>query len=212
MAKIDNLVARLAQEATPVKLAPHPFMLSLQWLGGGATYLALALAFSGLRPDLPERLHQPWFFAEIVSLAGLFVVTSMSAAVLAFPDAHQKRVLALAPFGMFALFLTIVFFAWRADIPPAPFPVHSIECTLSITLMGLCPATMVLYSIRKYACTHYRFAGSIALLCAFSLGALWLRLHEMNNAVMHVIEWHYLPMLIIQIVGVWLGKWLLKWE
>jgi hypothetical protein len=65
--------------------------------------------------------------------------------------------------------------------------------------------------MRKYASTHSYWAGSIALLFAFSVGALWLRLHEINDSILHVVEWHYLPMLGFGLAGLWLGKTLLKW-
>jgi len=65
--------------------------------------------------------------------------------------------------------------------------------------------------MRKYASTHYRLAGSVALLSAFSVGAMWLRLHEVNDSIAHVIEWHYLPMLAIGLIGLWLGRVVLKW-
>ncbi len=211
MKNIDDLVARLAQDTAAVKPAPHPFIQSLKWIGIAAIYLAVSLAFSGLRPDLLERFHSPWFAAEVIALLALFIVTSLSAALLAFPDLHQKRILALAPTWIFALFLLILFFAWRADSPPAPMPVHSFECTIGIMLMALLPAGWAFYSMRKYASTHYRPAGSVALLSAFSVGALWLRLHEATDSIAHVIEWHYLPMLAIGITGLWLGKRLLKW-
>jgi hypothetical protein len=211
MENIDDLVARLAQDVSAVKPAPHPFMLSLQWIGIAAIYLAVSLTLSGLRPDLLERFHNTWFVAEVAALLGIFIITSLSAALLAFPDMHQKRSLALAFIGMFALFLLILFFALRADTPPAPLPMHSFECTLGITLMSLLPAVWTFYAMRKYASTHYRLAGSVALLSAFSIGALWLRLHEATDSIVHVIEWHYLPMLAIGIIGLWMGKRLLKW-
>ena len=65
--------------------------------------------------------------------------------------------------------------------------------------------------MRKFASTHYHLAGAIALLSAFSVGALWLRLHEVNDSIVHVVEWHYLPMLAVGFIGLWLGKLLLKW-
>ena len=77
--------------------------------------------------------------------------------------------------------------------------------------MTLLPAGWTFYSMRKYASTHYRLAGSVALLSAFSVGALWLRLHEVNDSIVHVIEWHYLPMLAIGWLGWRLGKRILKW-
>ncbi len=211
MSNIDNLIAKLAQDGIRVKPAPHPFILSLQWMGAAAIYLAVSLAFFGPRPDLLEKFHSAWFVAEIVALLGIFIVTSISAALLAFPDLHQKRHLALAPAWIFTLFLLTLFFAWRADSPPTPLPVHSFQCTVGITLMALLPAVWIFYSIHKYASTHYRLAGSVALLSAFSVGALWLRLHEVNNSIAHVIEWHYLPMLAIGIIGLWLGQRVLKW-
>jgi hypothetical protein len=211
MTNIDELVATLAQDATAVRPAPHPFVLSLQWIGVATAYLAVSLTFSGLRPDLLEKFHSFWFDVEILSLLSIFIITSLSAAMLAFPDLHQKRLLAFAPILPFTLLLAVMFFSWRADNPPAPLPVHSFECTLSITLMALLPAVGTFYSMRKYASTHYRLAGAVALLSAFSVGALWLRLHEVNDSIVHVIEWHYLPMLAIGLLGLWLGKVLLKW-
>lgn len=211
MANIEELVDRLARDAAPVKPAPHPLMLSLTWVAGAAVYLVVSLWISGLRPDLMQKLHEPWFVAEMVSLALIFIATSLSAAVLAFPDLHQMRKAALAPAGLFALFVVILFFAWRADVPPAPLPVHDFECTASITLFSLLPAAWTFLAMRRFASTHYRWAGSVALLSAFSVGALWLLLHELNDSVIHVIQWHYLPMLGIGLVGWWLGKRLLKW-
>ncbi len=211
MGNIEELVASLAQDAGPVKPAPHPFILSLAWVAGAAVYLVLSLWISGLRPDVMQKFHELWFVAELASLALILLATSLSAAVLAFPDLHQMRKTAWTPAGLFALFMAIMFLAWRADVPPAPLPVHDIECTASIALFALLPAIWTFLSMRKFASTHERWAGSIALLSAFSTGALWLRLHELNDSIIHVILWHYLPMLGIGLVGWWLGRRLLKW-
>jgi hypothetical protein len=211
MANIDELIDKLAQDTAAVKPAPHPYLLSLKWMGAAAAYLLVSMVLSGLRPDLLVKLQQPLFVAEIAALAGIFISTTFSAALLSFPDMHQKRGAAFAPVVAFALFVLVMFLAWQADNPPAPLPVHSFECTVSITLFSLLPAVWTFYSMRKFASTHYRWAGSIALLSAFSIGALWLRLHEINDSILHVVEWHYLPMIACGIVGLWLGKKILKW-
>ena len=211
MTDIDELVETLARDATVVKSAPHPFMLSIKWMAGAAIYLVLTLIVTGLRPDLTSKLHDPWFVAEIAGLAVVFIATCVSAALLSFPDLHQKPWVASAPALLFALFLLIIFFSWTADNPPAPLPVHTYECTTCIVLAALLPAAWIFHGMRKYATTHYRLAGGIALLSALSIGALWLRLHELNNSIAHVIEWHYLPMIGFGIVGMWLGKVILKW-
>jgi hypothetical protein len=210
MADIEQLVESLAADNTKVKPAPHPFVLGLKWIAAAALYLVISLALSGLRPDLAQALQSPWYDAELAMLLLLFIATAISAALLSFPDLHQKTALAYAPIAVFALFVLLMFAAW-VEVPAAPLPVHSWQCTLSITLFSLLPAAWTFYAMRKYASTHYRWAGSIALLSAFSVGALWLRLHEVNDSIHHVMLWHYLPMLAVGLIGLWLGKKLLKW-
>lgn len=211
MGNIEELIGKLALDTAAVKPAPHPYMLSLRWMGGAVAYLLLSLMLSGLRPDLMLKLQEPWFVAEITALVCIFVATSLSAALLSFPDMHQMRRVAFAPVITFALFVLVMFLAWQADNPPAPLPVHSFECTASITLFSLLPAVWTFFEMRKFASTHYHWAGCIALLFAFSIGALWLRLYEINDSIMHVIQWHYLPMIAFGIVGLWLGKVILRW-
>lgn len=211
MANIDELISKLAQDVPAVKPAPHPLLLSLQWMLLASLYLAMSLAVSGLRPDLMHQFAQPWFFAEIAILIGIFITTAVSAALLAYPDLHQKRGISYAPVFLFAAFALTLFFSWLADTPAAPLPVHSIECTMGITMIALLPAGLMLYIMRRYASTHSLWAGSIALLSAFSIGVLWLRLYEHNDSMTHVIQWHYLPMIFIGLLGMWLGKVVLKW-
>jgi hypothetical protein len=211
MGNIDELINKLAQDSTAVKRAPHPFLLGSEWMVAALIYLAVALLLSGARHDLWLELHKPWFVAELAALAGILICTSLSAALLSYPDLHQKRSIAFSPIAAFVLFVLVMLFAWRADNPPAPLPVHSFECTLSITLVSLLPAAWTFHVMRKFASTHSSWAGGIACLFAFSVGALWLRLYEQNDSIMHVIRWHYLPMAGAGIAGMWLGKRVLKW-
>lgn len=211
MNNLDSLVESLAADAKPVKKLLSPLRLTLLWSVAAVIYLAVTLLISGFRADIAQALHNPWFNMELLALLLVFVSASLSSAVLAFPDLHQKRVLAWAPLVTFALFIAVMVGAWLADSPPSPKPVHSIECTISITLTALLPALWTFVSLRRYASTHSHWAGSVALLSAFSVGAIWLRLHEETDSIAHELAWHYLPMLAIGMIGFWLGKRLLKW-
>jgi hypothetical protein len=211
MGNIDELINRLAQDTATVKHAHHPFLLSIERMVIAAFYLAVALMIFGTRDDLWLKFHDFWFIAEIAVLSGILISTSLSAALLSFPDLHQKPRMVFAPIVTFALFVPVIFFAWRADSPPASLPAHTYECTRSIILISLLPSAWMLYVMRRFASTHYLWAGSIALLFAFSVGALWERLHEQTDSIIHVVEWHYLPMIGFGIIGMWLGKVVLKW-
>lgn len=211
MKDFEQLVAKLTDDASIVKPAPHPYLLSLRLIGAATMYLVVALAVSGVRPDWARAVGQPWFVTEIVALFMVFITASLSAALISFPDLHQKRRLVLAPLWMFAVFLVVILLAWLGENPLVALPEHSYQCTSCIFLVALLPAGWTFFTMRKLASTHYRWAGSIAILSAFSVGALWLRLQEVNDSIVHVVEWHYLPMLAFGVVGLWVGKWLLKW-
>ena len=111
MSDIDELIGKLAQDGASVKRAPHPFLLSLEWIAAALLYLAVALLISGMRHDLWPELHNPWFAAEIAALAGILVTTALSSALLSYPDLHQKRRIAYAPAAAFALFALVLWFA-----------------------------------------------------------------------------------------------------
>lgn len=211
MGNTDELIKALAEDATPVKPAPHPFAQCAKWLAGGAVYLVLSVMYLGLRPDVMARLHSPLFAAELALLGAIIVATLLSAALLSFPDMHQKRAAAFAPLFALVLFVLAIFMAWRADNPPMPLPEHNVECFLCIASLSLLPAAWMLFSMRKFASTHPYLAGGIALLCAFSIGALALRLSEQTDSMTHIVQWHYLPMIGIGMLGLWLGRVFLKW-
>jgi hypothetical protein len=211
MDNIEQLVASLGKDAQAVKPAPRPGLLGLKWIGVAAVYLIVSLTISGLRPDWARQLHKPWFVAEIVLLLGILVSTGFSAAILSFPDLHQQRRTAFSPVGIFALFAPVMLFSWLADNPPSPLPVHSFECTISILLFSLLPSAGIFYAMRQFASTHLHLSGIVAVLFAFSTGALWLRLHEQTDSIIHLIEWHYLPMIAAVALGWWLGNRVLKW-
>lgn len=211
MVNVNELIDKLARDGAAVKPAQHPVVLSLEWITAALLYLGVALAISGIRSDLMAKLHETWFVAEIATLVAIFISTSLSAALLSFPDLHQMRRVVLVPAITFTAFAVVMYFSWRADTPPSPLPMHSAECTLSITMLAILPAVWILFVMRKFASTHQYWAGSVALLSAFSVGALWLRLYEHTDSIKHVIEWHYLPMIAFGIIGLWLGKAILKW-
>jgi len=211
MKNIDDLISTLSKDATTIKIAPHPFNVGMGWIGVSAIYLVVLWIFSDVRHDLTLKLSDPWFVAELVMLIGILISSSFSAALLIYPDLYQKKNIAFLPIVVILVFALVIFFAWLANSPPAPLPIHSVECTISITLASLLPILWTLYLMRKFASTHTRLAGGISFILVFSIGAIWIRIYEQNDSILHVIQWHYLPMLGFGIIGMWLGKTALKW-
>jgi hypothetical protein len=208
----DDLIKQLAGEVTPVKKGISPFTLALKWLAIMSVYALAVLLFTGTRPDVPAKMQSLLFVSEILSLAGLIGSSALGAALLSYPDLYQKRKLLSLPYVFLAFFATVLVAAWLADNPPAAPPEEEgWICLLSISLIALLPATGIFYGIRRMATTHATHAGCYAVLAAFSISALILRLEENTDSISHIVFWHYLPMLAVAYIGMQLGKLLLKW-
>ena len=211
MPDIDQLIADLSKQASPVKPMPHPFVSMLKWAAGTGIYLALLMACFGLRGDMTLKLASPLFLTEIGLLACMILASGLSVAVLSFPDMYQKRLAAFAPLVPLLLFIAILAVEWLEDVPPSPKPAHGIECLLCILCYSILPACWIFYHLRKMASTHAALAGGIALLGATSIGCLALRLSEQTDSINHLIQWHYLPMIALSAIGLGIGGKFLKW-
>ena len=208
--KTEQLIASLASEAAPKKPAAPPLKQLVWWVCGGAAYVAVLLIFFGLRPDLSARLHAPLFLAELAALAGIVLATGLAAIALSFPDRYQQSWIVRLPLVPLLAFIIILALASQGTPMPPP-PQHGVECLLCISLFTLIPGALLLYRLRQQASVEYHLAGGLAMLAAFSLGALAFRLSEPTDAITHLIEWHYLPMLVFGLFGLWLGQRFLKW-
>lgn len=82
---------------------------------------------------------------------------------------------------------------------------------MGITMLSPLPVAWVLYFMRKFASTHYHLAGCCELFFAFSIGAILLRLYEVNDSIVLAIQWHYLHMIAFGVAASWLGEIILKW-
>lgn len=208
----EELIDDLARKMETVSPAPSPVRILIKWLIMSMAYLAIFLCFIGIRQDLFHKFHSVLFDAELVILAGIIVSSLLSSAILAFPDMYQQKKVALLPIIMFVVFTLFMIVSFYADNPPAPLPVHNIECLIFITVSSLFPGSFMLYNIRKFASTHYYMAGCTCTLASFSIGALILRISEDTDSVTHLIQWHYLPMLGVAVIGLFIGKLFLKWQ
>lgn len=206
-----DLIAELTGTMGRVIPAPSPWRIFGKWLLLSVIYIAATASFLHPRPDLLLKLHIGLFSMELLTLAAVIATSLLSSALLAFPDLYQRKKLAFLPLSAFALFCVVLLVEWHSDVPPAPLPPHSMTCLKCITLLSLLPEAFILYNIRKLASTHYYLAGSISCLAAFAVGALTLRLCEPTDSIIHLLQWHYLPMAAVAVIGLLAGKLCLKW-
>jgi hypothetical protein len=208
---IDTLIGKLSAHAKPVAPMMHPYRTATQWLIAIAAYVLLVLCHYNVWPGLGARLSQPLFLAEIVTLIVLIATATISAALYTVPDMMQKERLVQLPLIIFAGFAALMAYAFWQETPGTPHPVNEMICTICISGFALLPAFFLFTAMRSGATTHPTRAGALAVLAAFSIGALLVRLEEQTNSIIHVIVWHYAPMLALCALGLWLGKKLFRW-
>lgn len=209
----ETLIGKLSSEAG--QMGKHTTLSTLfaVWAIGFAIYIGIVF-LSGIllvRPDFIAMLTHPLFAAEIAVLVAMVLSTALAAATLAFPDQYQKPHLLVLPPIAFALLVLVLIAAFILNPEMTGTGWEGAGCLLCISELSLPPALLMLYKARKMASTQPGKTGVLCLLCAFSIGALMLRLSEETNSIAHVVLWHYLPMLAIAALGLWLGKRVLRW-
>ncbi len=208
----DQLIAQLSSEALPTPPMSSPWRLATKWLIGLLVYSGALFLLIAPRADLGTQLQSPLFVLELVLLACMVISSTVSAALLSFPDMHQKSRIVRLPLVCFGLFTVLIGFHWLTSPPPmSAMSIKECVCTLFMTLYAFIPAVWLFFMMRNAKSTHPKACGSVVVIAAFGLGALILRLSEPNDDVMHFIVFHYIPMLAAALMGVALGRLLLRW-
>lgn len=210
-----DLITKLSAEAKPIKpmLNPKQWIVRLLLILG--VYGFTAQIFLGLRVDLALQFTRSLFTAEITLMLSLFITSIIAAVLNIYPDLYQKSFWLKIPYIIFLLilgfFISQIFMpiSGLAVIPTGIF--HKLECTICIMFVAVIPAILIFTILKKGATVRPLQAGSFTVLAASSLGYLILRFSEANDAISHLLIWHYLPMLCFAILGAVIGKFCLKW-
>ncbi|KAA3640479.1 MAG: DUF1109 domain-containing protein [Proteobacteria bacterium] len=213
--KTENLIQKLIDEG-PQKPMPHPIKQTTYWLLGMMFYLLIFSGFAGLRADITEKFLSLHFVIELILIVTIGIFSALSAFCLARPDGQQLPGLKIVPFALIVMWLLLTFSS-SGDLVNGQNLVHSIslrqfDCPLHIALFSLPPGIALFLFVRMGATTQFYWAGSMATLSVTSFGYLLMRLIEPNDNLAHLIIWHILPIMVICLFGMIIGKLILKWR
>jgi hypothetical protein len=204
----ENLIQRLAT-AGPRKPLAHPVITAGKWLLAVSMYVIVIAVFSDVRPDLGMKRHQPMFVMELVGMLATSVTAALAASWLALPDVGQRPWIRYLPF-LPLLLLAVMLLEEMGPADAIPLiecvKLQRYDCIIRIVLFSLLPAAWLFGTIQRAAPTRCCWAGSMAALSVASFGYILLRLVDPNDDPSQLIVWHFLPVLIVTMIGMAVGR------
>ena len=204
----EDLIARLAADAQPIRRLYSPAMRTLIWLAMALPYAATVVLLHG---EVPVAATSTRFLLEqaatfATALAGAF------AAFAASVPGYNRRVL-LLPLPPVALWLATVGYGCVTDWLQYGAEGLAIrpdwECLPPAVLIGILPAAALVYLLRRGASLQPHLTLAFAGLATAALANLGLQFSHARDASIMVLFWHLGGAAVLALLGSALGTRLL---
>ena len=215
--KTEKLIQALAEEAKPVITIFSPARQLIVWLVLTVLFFSGVIALFGTRPDFHQKLSEMHYLTEMVLAIITAVTAAMAAIWFSLPDMGQKPWVRWMPLLSLIIWVLYLMFSMDQTMPQAVKMLTAechharYDCAWHLALFALIPGALLFMMMRKAAAVHYYWAGGMAALAVASIGYLCLRILEENDSITHLLLWHVIPMFILSILGVFIGRVTLRW-
>jgi hypothetical protein len=210
----DELIRRLAADGGRVRRLRSPWLRTLLWLALALPYVAAVVSGKLLMVDLPQTLADPRFVVEQAAT----LATAVAAAAAAFASVvpgFDRRVL-LLPLAPLAVWLGSVGQGCVDDWLRLGAEGLAIrpdwECLPSAAVIGIVPAVAMVAMLRRGAAVHPRLTLAMGALAVAAAGNFGMQLFHYRDASIMVLFWHLGSVVVLSVLGGWLGGLLLGWR
>lgn len=210
----DDLIRRLAADATPVRPLPAPWLRTTLWLALASPYVATVVLIMSPRADLADKLTDTRFIVEQAAA----LVTAFAAALAAFTATvpGRSRTIALLPLVPLALWLGSLgqgcVQVWlrygAAGLTLRP----DWTCFPAIALVGAVPVIVIVAMLQRGVPLSPRTTMALAALAAAALGNFGLRLFHPQDASIMVLVWQFGSVAMLTALAGSLGRSVLCWR
>lgn len=208
MVTTQELIRQLADDARPVRRLRPPLLRAAIWIAMAAALLTAIATAIGIRPDLGEKLGDPAFLVEVVSVA----LTGIMAAVAAFHVGLTDRSprWALLPIPTLLLWLSTVGYGgltnWAGPDPSSLVGSISVPCLKTIALGSTPLAVMLFFMLRHARFVRATATAGVAAIAVAGLTVSALRtFHELDATAM-VLIWNVGAGAVIVVVVTLFGQ------
>ncbi|HZR07778.1 MAG TPA: DUF1109 domain-containing protein [Myxococcales bacterium] len=205
--RTDDLIRSLAADLRRVQPLRAVEQRTMLWAAFSLLSVLLGTLARGTRPDLASKLRDPVYLVETALLLATFLLAGRSAFQLSVPGAERSargRVLSI-----------VGFLLWGAVVAsdasaPSPPSLNGASCIPTILGLALVPGLTVLLLLRKAAPLRPGWTAGVALLSAASLAVLASVLVCAREDRLHLLLWHFAPVVLVVVIGSGLGRRLLR--
>lgn len=208
----QDLIKKLAQEKNDLRPLSEPSRWLYHLVIFSLFYYLLAQFFLGVRADFWQKISEPFFAAEILLMSLLLLSLLVSMTLMIYPDNYQKGHFFKAPKIFLALITAILaaefFLQNKSD--PIVYRMDNLKCSICIAAISIAPAFYFFYILKNGISNNQKKSGFYAAFTAAIIGCIALRISEAQDLILHVVIWHYLPIIFFSALGSLLGKMILK--
>jgi len=212
--KTEELIVALARDGHPVRPLARPSLRLARWAAVMIPITAVAAIGIGLRPDVSAAITQPAFIGIFALTIATALISAASALVLSIPGAERsivQRTLPLLTGGLWALALVVLLTGGGNPVPRlVAWPLHWL-CVIEITALGIVPALALFIMLRRAAPLRRYWSGALAVLAAVAIGAATTQLICPIDDPAHQLVGHFLPVVVLSMLGALSGRRYLSW-
>jgi len=205
--RTDDLIRSLAADLRRVQPLRAVEQRTVLWVAFSLLSVFLGTLARGTRPDLASKLRDPVHLVESALLLATFALAARSAFQLSVPGAERSargRILSIAGFLLWGAVI-----ASDASVPLPP-SLDGASCIPTILGLALVPGLTVLLLLRKAAPLRPGWTAGVALLSATSLAVLASGLVCARDDRLHLLLWHFAPVVLVVVIGSALGRGFLR--
>lgn len=205
--KTEVLIHNLAQKATPVKRLSAPHIRFIKWLASSMFCLLIGILYHGLNIDVDTVASQPAFDFQLVILVALVISSGFSAFIMSVPG-EIKSLIKYFPIGTLGLLLLVILISIYSTNSVSAG--SGLSCIRDVVFLGGIPGFLLIFLLRKARPLDFAKVGLFAFISSSAIGALGTNLICENHDPLHILVWHFMPVLVLGGAGIVFGRWLLK--
>lgn len=207
--KTEDMIESLSLDLKPTNVVKFSFFDIAKVLLAGMLSLIAAVAILGFRVDLSEQLLTARFIVESVWLLVLALVSIYSALRLSVPDLDNRKFYKWPVFAFSIVGLSTAY-SFMSYSNPFLYLGHGFVCVYEILLIGVFPASVLFYFIRRAAALKRDIVGALVLMAGAALGWLGTQLTCADSTPLHHLFWHFLPFIFLSLTGIYISNKILR--